>query len=349
MALTPSFVLDLETRMHVITEGEYDRLNRALWWQQITKVRQSTGAKELMMWLLSTAMIRDRDKGGNIHFDDIVSQYQTIEIRDAGAGLKIRRQEFEDVANGIVGGMGIDLAAHWSRDIGAYMAYWPQKQIVRFMKQGHTTSLLTGYDGKALFATDHPINPYQTSMGNYGNLLTGAQSGAYPGALPIDESVTIEVALANLAKLFGYIASIKMPNGEDPRHLRPKTLLVPPRLFPRAVMLTNAKFIASAATGGAAVADVERLIGSLGFAQPVMVDELAGFENDTTYFVAAEQITSSDLGGFIYLEREPFYINYYGEQTDAELSRRDELEWHCKGRNAVGIGHPYLLFKVKGS
>jgi hypothetical protein len=187
----------------------------------------------------------------------------------------------------------------------------------------------------------------------FANLLTGAPvvapaANPNPGKLPIDESVTPDVALQNLQKLVSYVASMKMPNGTQPRRLRLKYLIVPPALLFRAAQLTQAKFIAQAATGGAAVADVEALIAALGFALPIQADELAGFEDDKTYFAVCEQITETEVGGLIYLDREPFKINYYGPQTDAILNRADDLEWHCKGRNAMVPGHPYLVFKVKG-
>jgi hypothetical protein len=117
------------------------------------------------------------------------------------------------------------------------------------------------------------------------------------------------------------------------------------------VQLTNAKFIAQAAASGGGAADVEALIAALGYGEPVLVDELAGFESSTTYFVIAEAVTSSQLGGLVYIEREPFTIRYYtgrggGNGVDAILDRIDELEWHTSGRNAVGYGHPYTVFKV---
>ncbi len=343
-ALTPSFVMDLESRMQIITQREYESLNANLWWKTFTKTRQSTGRRDVLLWLLSTAQIRDQGDGGNIHFDDIVSQYTEIVNQFSGAGLKLRRSDLEDVDGG-----GIELAAQWSADIGAYMSYWPQKQATHLLKNGHVAADYTAYDLKAFFATDHPYNPYKPAAGTFANLLTGAVSGSYPGTLPIDDSVTIDVALQNLSKIISYIATIKMPNGTDPRFLRVKTLLVPPRMYPRAVQLTNAKFLAQAATGGgAASADVEAVIKSLGFAMPVQADELAGFEDDKTFYIACEQLSSSALGAMIYTEREPYRINYYGTIDQAILSRAQELEWHCHGRNVISAGHPYLLFKCKG-
>lgn len=352
-ALTPTVLMDLESRMQVITEREYNRLASNVWYPRITKMRGSTGRRDVIMWLLSTAQIRSQGKGGNINFSDLVSTYTEIENLFAGDGLKLSKAQLTDTDGG-----GMDLAGQWSGDIGAYMAYWPQKQVVDVLKKGNqlaTAGGYTGYDQKAFFATDHPVNPFNLNAGTYANILTGSSAPAsgntpaYPGACPIDDSVSTDVALSNLAKIFSYIASIRMPNGEDPRFLRPDTLILSPRMFPRGVQLTSAKFLAQAAGSTAATGDVEALIKALGFATPVMADELAGFESDTTFYVGCSQISTSQLGAVLYTEREPFAINYYGTVDQAVLGRAQELEWQCHGRNVVSPGHPYLLFKCKGS
>jgi len=115
------------------------------------------------------------------------------------------------------------------------------------------------------------------------------------------------------------------------------------------VQLTSAKFIAQVAGSGAGSADVEALIKALGYATPIKADELGGFESNKTCFLFCEQITASNLGGIIYSQREPFSIAYYGQQTDAELARMNRLQWLCNGRNVVAPGHPFLVFKIKGS
>lgn len=349
-ALTPQFLMDLESRMQVISEREYTRFTSNLWWRNIAKVRGSTGRRDVITWLLSTAQIKDQGKGGNIAFDDLVSTYTEIESKFSGAGLKLSKAQLEDTDGG-----GMDLAGQWSGDIGAYMSYWPQKQTAYFLKNAHTAALFTGYDQLAYFHAAHPVNPFNDAAGTYANLLTGAAAAAsgntpaYPGALPIDDSVTTEVALSNLSKLFSYIASIRMPNGEDPRFLRGASLIVPPRMYPRVVQLTSAKFLAQVAGSFAGSADVESLIKALGFATPVMADELVGFESDTSYFVGCAQLSTSQLGAVVYTERESFAINYYGVVDQAQLGRSRELEWQCHGRNVVSAGHPYLLLKVKAA
>lgn len=348
-ALTPEFLMDFESKMQVIQEREYTRLASNMWWSRLMKTRPSTSRRELLTFMLSTAKIEDfGTAGGKMVFEDLVSRYTEFESRYAGAGLKLRRAQLEDTD-----GNGIDLAAQWSGDIGAYMGYWPQKQLVSLIKNG-ATSGYNSYDAVTFFNSAHPVNPFNTGAGTFSNIFTGGASGAYPGACPIDDSVSVDVALANIAKINGYIRSIKLPNGEDPRFLRPTILLGAPRMGPRLAQMTNAKFIAQAASSGGGSGDVEALISSFGFAQPIVADELAGFENDTTFFVGCEQLVASQLGAFTYIDREPFKITYYtgqggGTGVDAFLDRADELEWHCKGRNVAGYGHPYLFFKCKAS
>jgi phage major head subunit gpT-like protein len=223
-AVTPSFVIDLETRMRARTENAYATLNVESWWQKITKVEKTESLKDIIFWLISSAQLRDQGTlGGNMHFADQTSVKFEYENKFSGEGLRLRRQQLEDLD-----GMGIELASSWSRDIGEYMSYWPQKLVTHVLKNGHTASLYTGYDGKALFATDHPNNPNNTGLGTYSNSLSGA------GTYDISTAVTADVALVNLGKVFAKFAEVKMPNGEDPRNIRPAFLLCGPTLFPRA-------------------------------------------------------------------------------------------------------------------
>jgi phage major head subunit gpT-like protein len=358
--ITPTFVYDLETRMRRITENEYLRLSASerLWWQKVAKVITSGTRREIIWWVLSTAQLQDQGQGGNIAFDDMYVQSAEYVARTAGKGFKLRRQQFEDQD-----GNGVQLATEWSLQMGAQHSYWPQKSIAALMKVGEST---LAYDGKNFFAKDHPVNPFNLGAGTYANLFSGAAASTpatdpndavYPGACPIDDSVTADVALANLAKVYSYIASIRMPNGNDPRGLRPAGIMAGPRLFPRAVQLSSAKFLAMAAGAAAAQGgstDVEGLIKAMGYGMPIQADEFAGFESDTSYYVLAEQIGSSQLGALAYVDREAFSIRYYtgrggGNGVDAILDRADELEWHTSGRNVAAFGHPWLLFKVRGT
>jgi hypothetical protein len=299
-------MMDLQSRMTIISENEYARLTAAKhqWWRRVVRTRTTDAAKDILLWLLSTAQIHDEGKGGNIRFDSIVSAYTTIEHK---------------------------FAAH-------------------FLKNADVAGVYTAYDEKPFFATDHPINVYNPAVGTFANLFTGTASGGYPGKLPIDDTVPLDTAIQNLQKALSYIASIKMPNGDDPRYLDGVSLIVPPRMAFRAAQITGAKYMAqTTSAGGAATADVEAAIRNMGMSEPVVARELAGFENDTTYFIASDQLDATELGAAIFTEREAFQVNYYGPQDQATLNRADEFEWHCKGRNGLSAGHPYALFKFKAT
>jgi phage major head subunit gpT-like protein len=346
-ALTPTTVRELESEIKAIIVDDYARLSANMWWQNVAKVRQTATKKTILAWLLSTAQIRETGGSGNIGFEDLVSQITEIETKHARAAFEITRDQLTDVYNGEPGGEGVEAAMRWAKDIAYYMAYWPQKKTSEFLKTAHLAAASGGfdsYDGVPFFSTSHTLNPYRASVGTFKNLFTGGD------AAPIDTGVTMDVAADNLSKVWALIKAIKMPNGEDPRGLTPRALIVPPKMFPRAKQLTSADFIAQAAAGGGAGStDFRQFLASMGFATPICADELSGFESETTYFVVAEQHANSDLGGVVYVEREPFRMTQYGEMTDAVLSRMSSLEWHLTGRNAIAPGHPFLLFKVQAA
>lgn len=362
-ALTKEFLVDFETNLRHISESSYASLSSNLWWSRFMAKRATQSRKETVAWLLSTAQIREINKtGGEMIFEDLVQTYAEYEMKAAVAGLEMERFKLEDLDGG-----GVDIGGKWAADIGAYMAYWPQRKLAELIRGGEGATAKS-YDGQVFFSNAHPVNPADTSVGTFANIFTGAAAStpstdpsdaSYPGACPIDDSVTVDVALTNLAKAIAYIKQIRQPNGEDPRFLRPVALVVPPRMQQRAMQLTNAKFVAQAAASGGGGADVEAVIASFGLGMPVIADELAGgFSggSDTSWYLACEELSAgaTQIGPFLYWDREPFKITYYtgqggGTGVDAVLDRADKLEWHCKGRFNASYGHPYMFFKAKAA
>lgn len=352
-ALLPQFVVDLETDMQEIVQASYGSLVQDLWWQNVAKTRPSGALTDILFWMIDTFTLRSEGKeGGNKHFEELISQQTEITHEHVGGGIVLKNDQLNDQD-----GRGLDQAANWSRQAGAQMAYWPQDRTAFFMKNAHnlgSSGGFTAYDGKAFFAKDHPVNPNKSSAGSFANLFKDTEIAAsgntpyYPGGCPIDDSIDLDDALVNLSKIFAYVSSIRQPNGTQPRRLRVDKIFCGPRLYPRAVQLTSAKFLAQVAGSGAGSADVEAVIKALGYAQPVMCDELAGFEDDKTFFVSAKTLASDPFGAVVYTQREPFSINFYGMMTERELKQRNELEYHVDGRNSITPGHPYLLFKCTG-
>ena len=127
--------------------------------------------------------------------------------------------------------------------------------------------------------------------------------------MPIDGAVTVDVALANLGKIFAYIASIKMPDGVTLAGCARWTI-VPPR-YPCGAQVDQREGHRSRLTG-----DVRGRRGAHhgSSAVPKMARELgAAFGGDTTFFVVARSpATQSALGAIVYQEREAFRDTSYG-------------------------------------
>ncbi len=347
--ITPQFLFDLESNIRVISENEYERLVKNLWWNSVAKVMPSQSKKERINWLLDTAKIERPNAshgGGQQVFEDIVMQTTEYEAENAVAGLELKKEQLEDLD-----GNGVDLASHWARQMGAQAAYWPQKQIADAIKANPTT-----YDGIAFFidfaagaGNLHPVNPFNLPAGEFANHLTGAASGIYPGAVPVGG--TLDVAIDNIQAALAFVASLKMPNGQNPRMLKLAGILHPPALTARFQQITQAQFIAQAAASGGGSGDVQAVIRNFGLGTPIEAPELGSAfgGSDSDYYLLVEEITSNELGAFAYVDREPFSMIFHGPMTDAELARKRKFQWTTEGRNTVGAGHPYLMFKCSAT
>jgi phage major head subunit gpT-like protein len=348
MPLLPEVLIRVEDHMQQIFADTYAALTANTWWSDVVHVLPSTGRREILVWLLSTATIQDQGSGGNYISDEMLATYTTIENRTSGSGLELTVEQLSDTD-----GQGFAMAAKWSSDIARASAYWPQEKAAHILNNGQTAALYTGYDRVALFSASHPVNPVDSSITSvYANLFTGGVSGIYPGALPISGN-TLETAMANLSALNAYMASIPQPNARYPRRLRPVKMLVPPALATRATALTQAKFIATAAGSGAAQGgstDVEGVIRSMGYGVPVVCDELgANFGgSDTAYYVVYGPMgaVNDQVGGIVMTNREPYSITYHGPMTSSELARKRKFQWILNGRNEIAPGHPYHIVKV---
>lgn len=341
MPLTPEFMSDLETRMQLITEDTYNGLAADQSWRSFATSTTGVTRRKRLLWLLETAGIK-RNEPGNRRFEEIVSRTFDYEYEHADDALELEKSQLEDLD-----GNGVELAAHWSKQVAKNIAYWPQKVVTDAVKANPTC-----YDDLAFFHAAHPLNPYDDVAGTYANEFTGGASGVYPGALPISGN-TIDAAIANIGKLITYVAGIPTANGEFPRKLKCVSLIVPPALADRATQITDAKIVAMAAAGGGAgSANVEAVISRWALGKPIVVDELgAAFGgSDSTYYVGtAPPGGASEMGAFIHDTREAFAVLYHGPMTSAELARARKFQWLVEGRDTVQPGHPYLMMRCKAT
>lgn len=336
IVVTPNFVFDLESRMRFITSNSYSALLAKLWWMRCTKTIPSQSAREIMLWLLDTATI-EYTEDGNIEFEELSHQMAEYRADYAAKGLKVRKSKFSDLD-----GNGIRVATEWSRQIGTYAAYFPQKHVAAALIAG-TSGI--GYDGAAFFSTSHPLDPFNDTAGVYSNLLTTG--------VKLDDRHSLETAFLALNTIKKAIAAVKMPNGADPRNLTIRAILAPTAMVQRLRTLLGAKFL-QLGTGG--TTDVSGVINDMGFGVEVIECQELGAAyggSDTDCYLLCEELGSPDLDALVWIEREAFKVNYYsgdagGTGMDAVLNRARELEWHVEGRNAVGYGHPFKCFKLVG-
>lgn len=342
----PSVVFDIETNMRALVDDEFARLQdpRNTWWD-LAATRLTTGTKkQILTWFVSSAKLYDQGKGGNFDFAEPQMITKEITPGTAGAALKIRRTDLEDIdGNGMIGGEGVQAATKWAKDMGHQFGYWPQEKIAELVTQAETG---TTYDGLAFFHAAHYTNGIDSSDGTFANLLSGSTYA--PSASATDDTV-----LAALAAVYKAMRAVKFPTGQV-RMLRPSAILCGPALYPKMARLLDAKFIAANASvsGAGGTADFAGHLSRMGYGKVTEAPELVDSEWDTNYIVLADRGGEAELGPFAYVDREPFSIRYYtgrggGVGVDAILDRADMLEWHASGRNVATYGHPFLAFKAK--
>jgi phage major head subunit gpT-like protein len=340
IAITPSWVGTFEKAQRTLIQNAWDRVNRSLIWDKFMEVRPSSTLTELYMWLYETAQIYDEGQGGQKSYDSVAATFFEITNRNSGSALRLTRNEIEDnmlQRPGMTqGGPALDYAANWARQIGGASAYWPQEKMFELVKSGETLAHGSAYDGRAFFAKDHPVNKFDSSKGIYANLLSGAPSGIYPGACPIDivHAPTLAEAAANFAAAVAYIETLTQPNGK-PRYLKVKYALSGQDLKKRLNEILSTRYFGQDGS-------TENVLTTYGI-EPVTAPELT---TPGEYYLACEQLTNEG-GGLIFQDRSPYVLTSYTPETQAQLQVRKEFEWSYDGRNAVAYGHPYLMFKIK--
>lgn len=351
MKITPQWVATFETNVQTLIQDAWARSASNSCWDKFMDVRQSQTGRELLFYLLETAKITSEDQGGNKRFDDIAATFFEIVNQNAGAGLRLTKNEIEDnqMSGASLRGMpALDYASNWARQMGGNASYWPQEKMFELLLAGEGTTVGKAYDGLSFFSNAHLTNPLLASGPTYANLFTGAAAStpstdpldaSYPGACPIDaaNASTLDTAFTNISKAIAYIGLLKQPNGK-PRNLKVKYALGGPLLSKRLFEIFDTKYY------GTGSGSTENVLSRMGI-EPVIANEIT---SATEYYLACD-IIEGEGGGLIFQDRSPYVLTSYSLDTLAELQRRKEFEWSFDGRNAAAYGHPYLMFKVKAT
>lgn len=380
--ITGDFVFSVEREYRVLSELNYRKLFKKLWYPKVTKVHNTNSKQEIYEWLLDTATIDQLspqdggEESGNLDFEETSSVLKTISPAHHGKGYRIDKMRWENSLN-----RGMDPVERWIAAQSLYRGYYPQKQVAIQILNGETT---IGYDGVAFFSKSHPVNPNIPGLGTFANLFTGAAvaqtpgvvGSGYPGALPIDDSVDVNTALTNLTKAVAYVTgAVAQPNGQDPRNLEVAYILHPPRMEARVAQLTKnaksglGKLIAQAVGAAGGSADVSDIIESLNIAETIKVPEFDGNRtyffgprnmqsqvsgDDKAWYLVCREAEESELGAILMNKRQDFTMQYYSGEAgadglDAVLGRSQKMEWHHQAYMGFDVGHPYTIYKFKGT
>jgi len=351
--LTQEFVFDFMSNISTISERSYQGKLENLHYPLFTKTRPTNAKKEHLAWLISTARLRKNGFGGNVSYESLSQVKMAMTVSNFQAGVEFEENEFTDKD-----GHGIDGAGEWAQQVGADIAYYPQREVITLLLHGETGLC---YDAKAMFATDHPNHPLVAGVGTFSNLFAGAAYDINPA------NATLDQALDVLSTVKKNITAIKMPNGVDPRFLTVAGILCPPALTGRLTQMTQSKFIASASNGaGGGTTDVEAYIRQQGYGPVTELAELGASQSydyedpdtgvvtsvsgsDSAFYVLAREAAQSEIGAMMWLEREPVMIQAFNRFNNggAEYAEKRIMRWLAQGRSGAAYGLPYHIFKVR--
>jgi phage major head subunit gpT-like protein len=380
-------VTNLRTTVRFTEVNEYVRIAQNLQYQKFTKVLPSTTLTQKYLQMLEGAVIRDYGQdGGSVRFEDQAFGEQSFTNHVFKSGWRESEFKFKDLdANGNVGGEGIQLLTQWTKQVTARAAYQPQHLVITALRAGTGTTMTTDngnsfalkcFDGKALFAADHPYNFRRTSLGTYCNLFLGAPGSGAGGANNIGfkpiagpfkknsttgeweydagSSVSIEDGYNNLWDTIVALSAIKMADGKTPRYLKPSGIIAGPKLRKALVTILNAQFISAQSSGtGGGAQEIKGVITKLGLSEPIILDEFAGIgtnEEYDWYLVCEENLASSELGCLNIGIYEPWQTKFYAATAgeggvNFELAISNEVAAVGQMRMFVGVSQPQFMYK----
>lgn len=328
MPLSSKILTRVEERMRVIQENVYASALSKIWWPKVAKEITSEATAEHLYLLMTGGAMEYGVEGNREFIDQSISRIDITPRFFSVPGLQILRSELDDS-----NGAGFQKAQQWASDTAVKGTLFPQQKLAAALLANPLC-----YDGQNFFDTDHPLMPGDPSSSTWANDLTGVASGDYPGAVPING--TVETANANLGKAIAYIRGLRGPDGVTSLNLEPYALLASPSLYRYALLAAKAQFIG----GTVGSTDMRAVVNDFNL-DIILAPELAG---DPSYYLLCRQV-GTEVGPWIWLNREAPNTAFYGPMTDAQLARMDRFEWTMRGRGVAAPGRPHFMFRGKAT
>lgn len=246
--------------------------------------------------------------------DRVVNQIETGNwsqvVRDYEYTLGIKRKDIDDDLLGIYKPL-ID-------DIGGIAAREPDQLLADVLIRGEDATQVA-YDGKALFATDHPTD-YITGEGSYSNLITGRALTA----------PNFEYGQTLMRRLTG-------PDGRV-LGMRGRVLVVGPLLEATAHRIVDAELVVET-PGDGAVTNMQK-----GKAKVVVIDRLDEVDSGLGWYLMdnMKPLRAIMLG----TRQAPRLIPRTAETDEVVFSRR-EYQWGIDARWVAAPGLPQAAIKFR--
>jgi phage major head subunit gpT-like protein len=187
-------------------------------------------------------------------------------------------------------------------------------RLIKAMLQANPTA----FDGKALFANDHPC--FDAAGSTYDNLNTS------------------NLDAAGVATVYAAMTSITGEDG-NPLGIEPSAIIVPPQLKREAMTVMNSTTYAlpgTIATVGSATVDNALR----GWMEVICLPELA---NQPTVWYMAD--LKKPIKPILYQLRSPFDLVARISTEDPKVFEQDKFTWGTRGRCNVAPTLPFLISK----
>lgn len=174
-------------------------------------------------------------------------------------------------------------------------------------------------DGKAYFATDHPVNVDDASFGTFSNEHTST---------PLTHNNYSQGRATMLARI-----------GEDGKSLgvNPTALIIPPQLEPTAKLIINSDTMAGASFGNETTQVGATTNVNKGTAEIIMIPELSN-QPDTWYLADL----SKPIRPFLWQLREAVSFAYRIDPKDPVVFDKDMYLYGARARGEAGLVFPFL-------
>lgn len=296
-------------------EGQFDTAYQKteVWHEKVaTTVPSSTKSNTYGWAALQTAL---REWVGPRVATNLAEHSYVLTNKKYEGTIELLREDIEDDNLGIFSKVTVPGLARAA-------AKWPDR-LLKTMLQLNTNTGPTAFDGKALFADDHPC--FDSAGTTYDNL-----------------NLATELDQAGVAKAWAAMASYVGEDG-NPLEVTPNLLIVPPQLKRRAMVVMQSTTYAlpgSIATVGSATVDNPLR----GWMDILVIPELAN--NPTIWYMAD---TTKPIMPLVFQLRQSAELVARVNLEDPKVFDEDKFTWGTRTRGNVGVTLPFLISKNTGT